>query len=281
MRNVLLLTALLALWPAGVASPGPAPGGWKGIVPLRSTRDDVERLLGAPEGECRCVYRAGDDLVRVDYAEAACKGPAPGWNVPAGVVLQFTFTPKDRPPFPGPGVDVSRFVKTSESPAETYYTDVGEGVRYAAQSGRLMYVQYIPSSGDKSLRCEGFPDYDGGLTRRRPYGLFAVRTDEGTFARLDNFAFQLANADGWNGYIIAYAGRVSRKGEAESVAGRARKYLIEMRGIPPERVVSIDGGFREEAEVELYLIPRTLPPPTPAPTLSPGEVKVVGAEARI
>lgn len=35
-------------------------------MPLRSTRDEVERLLGAPEGECRCAYRAGDDLVRVD-----------------------------------------------------------------------------------------------------------------------------------------------------------------------------------------------------------------------
>lgn len=271
---------MLALWPLGARSPERPRGGWNGIVPLHSTRADVERLLGAPEGECRCAYHVGGDLVRVDYAVAPCKGPAHGWNVPAGTVLQFTVTPGERPPFPGPGLDVSRLVKTSESPAETYYTDVGRGVRYAVQNGRLAYVQYVPSLGDKHLRCEGFPDYDGGVARYRPYGVFAVRTDEEVAARLDDFAFQLANAGEWNGYVVAYAGKVARRREAESVARRARTYLIERRGIPAERVFALDGGYREEAEVELYLIPRTLPPPTPAPTLTPDEVTIVKEKAK-
>jgi hypothetical protein len=29
--------------------------GWRGTVPLHSTRSDVERLLGAPTGECKCL----------------------------------------------------------------------------------------------------------------------------------------------------------------------------------------------------------------------------------
>ena len=31
--------------------------GWRGIVPLRSTRAEVEALLGPASGACKCIYR--------------------------------------------------------------------------------------------------------------------------------------------------------------------------------------------------------------------------------
>src|SRR5687768_16252810 len=52
---------------------------WRGIIPLRSTRADVERLLGPPEPGSRGVYRTGSERITVSYAEGPCDY---GWQVP-------------------------------------------------------------------------------------------------------------------------------------------------------------------------------------------------------
>lgn len=154
------------------------------------------------------------------------------------------------------------------------YTDAREGVRYAVQNGLLTRATYIPSVNDARLRCEGFPAYDGGVTQYRPYFSFTRKTEEDTAAYLDQFAFQLSAGGAWDGYVIAYAGRISERGEARAMAERARAYLINKRGIPPRRVTAINGGFRETAEMELYLIQQTMPAPTPSPTLSPTVITI-------
>lgn len=268
------------LWLISLTILGQCGRGWNGIVPLYSTREDVERRLGASEDECHCLYRTEKEIIYVDYAKDHCKGAVYGWNVPADTVLQFTVTPKIKPLFSQLNLDVSKFVKTSESPMTAYYTNVQEGIRYAVQSGHLTYVEYIPAITDKHLRCEGFPVYDSGVTQYRPYDHFARKTDTEMFAHLDNFAFQLAAVRMSEAYIIAYAGRISKKDEAVLMAEQARQYLINKRNIPPERVISIVGGFRENAEIELYLVPHTMPPPTPTPTLSPSEVKIISEPKR-
>lgn len=66
--------------------------GWKGIVPLQSTRADVDRLLGKGAGKCQCIYRKPTEIVAVDYAKAPCKGAVNGWNVPSDTVLKVRIT---------------------------------------------------------------------------------------------------------------------------------------------------------------------------------------------
>ena len=43
-------------------------GGWRGIVPMHSTREDVHRLLGPSTGESS-VYKLKDVVVSIDYAD--------------------------------------------------------------------------------------------------------------------------------------------------------------------------------------------------------------------
>src|SRR5436190_1205603 len=45
---------------------------WRGIVPLKSTRADVERLLGTPNSLGR--YEFGDERAYVQYRENPCVG---------------------------------------------------------------------------------------------------------------------------------------------------------------------------------------------------------------
>ncbi len=99
-------------------------------------------------------------------------------------------------------------------------------------------------------------------------------------ARLDNYAIQLQNAPGTQAYIIAYGGRRGRTGEAQARADRAKNYLVNTRGIDAGRISTVDGGFREDLAVELWLVPQGATPPTAAPTVQPGDVQTTTGPAR-
>jgi hypothetical protein len=92
-------------------------------------------------------------------------------------------------------------------------------------------------------------------------------------ARLDNFANALQENPGAQGYIIAYGGRRGVAGEAQRRADFARDYLVNTRGIDAGRLVTIDGGFREEATTELWIVPSGATPPTASPNVDASEVQ--------
>jgi hypothetical protein len=78
------------------------------------------------------------------------------------------------------------------------------------------------------------------------------------------------------GYIIVYAGRRARIGEAKVRADRAKRYLIEAQGVKAERIITVDGGYRERPTVDLYLVPRNARTvPIPTPTVDSNEVETI------
>lgn len=98
---------------------------------------------------------------------------------------------------------------------------------------------------------------------------------EDEMARLDNFAIELQNDPTASGYILCYGGRVGYEGEARRRCDRARKYVSEVRDIPADHIVTVDGGFREDLTVRLVLVPAGAKPPEPMPTVDPTEVKIL------
>lgn len=94
-------------------------------------------------------------------------------------------------------------------------------------------------------------------------------------ARLDNVEIQLQRqtAD-FVIYLVAYGGRRACIGEAQARALRAKNYLVGKRGIPSSRVVSINGGYREEQTVEIWVLPRGLGESYASPTVDESEVKL-------
>jgi hypothetical protein len=91
-------------------------------------------------------------------------------------------------------------------------------------------------------------------------------------ARLDNLAVELQNDPSTRAYIIAYGGRMSPLGQVDKLMSRSRDYLITKRGIDGLRLTVINGGFREEDSVELWLIPSGAAAPQATPTVQAGEV---------
>ena len=99
-------------------------------------------------------------------------------------------------------------------------------------------------------------------------------------ARLDNFAIELQNDPTSQGYLICYGGRRGRAGEGQARCDRAKNYLVTTRGIDASRVVTVDGGYREDLTVELWVVPSGATAPAASPTVDPSEVKATAAPRR-
>ena len=76
-------------------------------------------------------------------------------------------------------------------------------------------------------------------------------------------------------YIIGYAGQQARVNEAQERANWAKEYLNNKKGVNAERIVVIDGGYRDPAGVDLYITPRGQPKPLSSPNVYPGNVQII------
>lgn len=91
------------------------------------------------------------------------------------------------------------------------------------------------------------------------YGSLVSRKEK---ACLSAFAAELENNPGAQGYVIAYAGRQRRNGTQRHLQ-RVKDYLTKERAIDYGRIVTIDGGRRQQAAVELWVVPTGADPPKP------------------
>ena len=99
-------------------------------------------------------------------------------------------------------------------------------------------------------------------------------------ARLDNLAVELQNDPTTASYVLAYGGRASHQGQADRLLARARDYLVTQRGIDASRIILVNGGFREDNSVEVWIVPRGAAPPQPTPTVQAGDVRQIPSPAK-
>ena len=93
---------------------------------------------------------------------------------------------------------------------------------------------------------------------------------------IDSFARHLQLEPERKGYIIAYGGRVSCRGEAKRILALIKGYLVEGHKIDEGRVVTVDGGYHEDMTFYMWGLPPGAAAPTPAPTVDAREVKFRG-----
>jgi hypothetical protein len=253
--------------------------GWRGIVPLHSTREDVERLIGPPMTPNGITYDLKNERVNITYSAGGCAEDRPSeWNVPPGTVIGITIYPQTKLLLSDLQIDLNGFEKfiNPHNPDSVYYNNE-EGVSIGTKSnGEVVVVQYLPSVKDNRLRCPNSSAQQHGLEASKfdEYSNLPLNDEN---ARLDNLANYMRRKAELIGYIITYAGRQARPGEAKAHAARAKSYLVNERGIESERVVTMDGGRREKSMVELYVLPRDVSPPAATPTVNSSEAQVVKA----
>jgi hypothetical protein len=80
-------------------------------------------------------------------------------------------------------------------------------------------------------------------------------------ARLDNLAIELQHTPQSRGFIVSYSQPNKFPGWPLRRALWCKSYLIAVRGIEPERVLTVNGGFRDDIRFELWVEPPRAQPP--------------------
>ena len=74
-------------------------------------------------------------------------------------------------------------------------------------------------------------------------------------ARLDNFAIQLINQPQSSGSIMMSAGQETFENETTERLSRAKSYLVDVREIDQNRIVTVDCGFSQDLRIYLHVVP--------------------------
>lgn len=130
--------------------------GWRGIIPLHSTRAQVERLIGSPIKPDGLIYDLATENVFIEYSSGPCKKDKPGgYNVARDTVVQIRVSSSTPPLFSDLNLDLSRYEKTPdpELPGVLHYSNMEEGIAYEVQNGKVTSTNYFPSADDRHLRC--------------------------------------------------------------------------------------------------------------------------------
>src|SRR6266404_3297047 len=216
---------------------------WRGIMPLRSVRADVERLLGTPsQGSAYgSYYSLRNEIAVIHYQSISCKDSCGfGWNVPIGTVVSIGVIPKGdhgKEKF-GSGVD---FKVENGGAGFVYYTNEHDGLTLEKYKERITLIIYSPTEKEAALQCPSnreciadfFPKFD-------EYGNLSVEDEK---ARLDNYVIQMRNMLGRGALVVVGENRAVRNGLLKR-AERAKRYLVQKRGFEAERLLIVDGGYQ-------------------------------------
>ena len=154
MRIVIVALSLLLLMSTN--QPNVKGQDWRQIVPLKTTRAEVERLLGATTTIYFAEYELKQGSLFIEYSSGPCRPERKGgWNVPKDVVTMIHFTPKRRTRIANLKLDPRKFrrVVDDHSIGILYYVNDEEGITYQVQSGKIDFVEYHPAKRDEHLYC--------------------------------------------------------------------------------------------------------------------------------
>ena len=149
-----------------IKSTVPHRNSWRGLTPLHSSRNDVERLLGRPNTlGTYDVYRAENETVSVKYSKGTCKGPNVEWSVPDDTLVELTVTPSLSFLLRKLDLDLSKYERQDlfplpeipNPPKVVNYINDLEGITIRSQSHggteEVISITYRPSAKDNKFRC--------------------------------------------------------------------------------------------------------------------------------
>ena len=257
--------------------------GWRGIVPLHSTRSQVEQLLGPPTEKSNpysVVYKTPNETVLIYYANGRPCGIGENyspWRVARDTVTSIFISPLPGSPLSKLSIDESKYKKfTVGHLSETRYINESEGEALTMGfDDEVRSISYFAANDDSNLECPGRPQPNKTNCEYipDPFNSLGGMAFEQQKLYLDTFYLALVKRKAM-AYIIAYGGKRARPNEAKQRADRAKQYLIAVRHYPADHIKVIDGGYREKPDLDLYVVSEGVCPPTPFPTIDPRDVEI-------
>jgi hypothetical protein len=134
---------------------------WRGIVPLRSKRSHVRRVLGKPAiggtGSIE-LYVKPEGRVQVMYARKPCEQGLPAdwgnWRVGRHTVVNISITLREEIPVANLKIrNIEKYKWYTGDSGATYYRVERSGIEYQVQDGMVTAIAYGPTTQDRGLRC--------------------------------------------------------------------------------------------------------------------------------
>jgi hypothetical protein len=145
-------------------------------------------------------------------------------------------------------------------------------------------MRLLPMNTNRILLVVPFLLSTISVWAQHPRNFAEIRTLSGQDlrARLDNVAIVLrGESPEMLVYLIAYAGPRSCIGDADRLNFRAKQYLVSKRGVAPQRVFLMDGGYLDEPVLDVWMLPAHVYPPEAMPNIDRKLVRVRNCGKRL
>lgn len=181
MRIKAFVICLCLLWTTPSKA---APEGWRGIVPLHSTCDDVKRILEVDRCELpTSQYDLPDFRVTINFTTSAC---CENWQVPSGTVAEIIISPKKPTPLSEYNLTEGyRKVVDEEIVGQEWYDNRVEGVTVYVFNGMITHFMFYPSVKDEKLHCYIKKEY----TLKRNRAICRAHQDSDSNYRISRFSY--------------------------------------------------------------------------------------------
>jgi hypothetical protein len=135
--------------------------GFRGIVPMHSTCEDVKRILGVKTCEPPdMTYDLENEWVKIEFTKQPCeKAYLKYWNVPPGTVVSILRRPKKKILLKEFRPDVSKCQKALVGDTnQTIYSCEEDGIGFWENGGVVSLIDYTPTPKDHYLLCPSPPE---------------------------------------------------------------------------------------------------------------------------
>jgi hypothetical protein len=235
---------------------------WRGIVPLQSTRQDVERLLGVPSGD---YYDLKNEIVYIDFSTGTCPGAGPAsYKVPADTVTRIMVITKSEPLLDSLGVDISKYKKDVDGDLQEhiFYNNEEAGESIETFQNRIQSMTYSPLASESSLRC--YSTVEEYMTANnlvcvlpsRKFDEFEAVSSDDERARLENVVIQLKSGSPlMRAWIVIHGTEKGGRAAALRRAKRIKGLLVHGYGLESRRVLTSVSAKPDGPRVTIWLTP--------------------------
>lgn len=228
---------------------------WRGITLLQSTVGDVQRLLGPPKNQSpfALYYDLPDEIAVVGFQSESCDSVGGkfgiGWNVPINTVTDIGLIPK-RAVMKDRFVVGNNFKLESDSTELSYFNNEKEGILVETYKGIVTLVVYSPPESELQRQCPRLQECCIDFFTK--FDEYALPSFEDEKARLDNFVIQMRQLLR-RGALVVFGENPARRNTLLKRAQRAKRHLVQTRHLESQRLLIIDGGYRDRSVTELHL----------------------------
>ena len=137
---------------------------WRGIVPMKSTREDVKRILGRSRNanHIRANYDLDEGHVYIVFSNGEDYNYDCVKKLPKDIVLLIEFRPKADLTLPDLKLDLTKFRKFDPSIPPNLgreaYVSEEEGLIVSTYKGKVYQISYLASKEDQKLCPEYYEE---------------------------------------------------------------------------------------------------------------------------